>query len=205
MGNQSMRHPTDKRVDPTAGGAAPEPRAVQVAPGELELVRALLNTRNLETGTDLLATLPEARRWLRGTGLLARRDPLLSDDLAPLVALRETVRNALDPTHPHHPRGVARLNAILRSNRAYMQLLPDTSPAVVIPTPATVPDLSPILRSIVMSSVDGALKRLKICVNPHCRWAFYDPSRNISARWCDMSACGNRAKVHRYRQHRLTR
>ena len=42
---------------------------------------------------------------------------------------------------------------------------------------------------------------LKICGNRLCRWAFADRSRNSSRRWCDMAACGNRAKVAR---HRLT-
>jgi predicted RNA-binding Zn ribbon-like protein len=42
---------------------------------------------------------------------------------------------------------------------------------------------------------------LKICGNRLCRWVFADRSRNRSRRWCDMAACGNRAKVAR---HRLT-
>lgn len=42
---------------------------------------------------------------------------------------------------------------------------------------------------------------LKICGNRLCRWIFADRSRNRSRRWCDMAACGNRAKVAR---HRLT-
>jgi predicted RNA-binding Zn ribbon-like protein len=42
---------------------------------------------------------------------------------------------------------------------------------------------------------------LKICGNRLCRWVFADRSRNSSRRWCDMAACGNRAKVAR---HRLT-
>lgn len=40
---------------------------------------------------------------------------------------------------------------------------------------------------------------LKICGNPLCRWVFIDRSRNRSRRWCDMAACGNRAKVARHR------
>jgi predicted RNA-binding Zn ribbon-like protein len=42
------------------------------------------------------------------------------------------------------------------------------------------------------------LKRLKIC--PNCSWLFLDKSRNSSRLWCDMTVCGNRAKV---RQHYL--
>ncbi len=40
--------------------------------------------------------------------------------------------------------------------------------------------------------------RLRACANPECRWLFIDASRNGSRRWCDMAACGNRAKAHRH-------
>ncbi len=40
--------------------------------------------------------------------------------------------------------------------------------------------------------------RLRACANPECRWLFVDASRNGSRRWCDMAACGNRAKAHRH-------
>jgi predicted RNA-binding Zn ribbon-like protein len=39
---------------------------------------------------------------------------------------------------------------------------------------------------------------MKTCRNPACRWAFYDTTRNRSAVWCDMAACGNRAKARSY-------
>lgn len=44
---------------------------------------------------------------------------------------------------------------------------------------------------------DDGVKR---CGNPLCRWVFVDGSRNRSRRWCDMAACGNRAKVARHRR-----
>ena len=40
--------------------------------------------------------------------------------------------------------------------------------------------------------------RLKICGNPQCGWLFLDTTRNASRRWCDMAACGNRAKAKRF-------
>jgi predicted RNA-binding Zn ribbon-like protein len=40
--------------------------------------------------------------------------------------------------------------------------------------------------------------RLKVCGNPECGWMFLDNTRNASRRWCDMAACGNRAKAKRY-------
>jgi len=43
-------------------------------------------------------------------------------------------------------------------------------------------------------------RRLKVCANKHCRWAFYDASRNRSRRWCDSAACGNMMKVRAFRE-----
>lgn len=62
------------------------------------------------------------------------------------------------------------------------------------------------LLTIVLASVaDGTWRRLKAC--PDCRWAFYDNTRNGSKRWCLMAAsgpgsrgCGNIAKVRRHRE-----
>jgi predicted RNA-binding Zn ribbon-like protein len=41
--------------------------------------------------------------------------------------------------------------------------------------------------------------RLKACRGEDCRWVFLDGSRNSSRRWCDMAACGNRAKSASFR------
>lgn len=61
------------------------------------------------------------------------------------------------------------------------------------------------LAVVVLDAVrDGRLGRLKAC--PDCRWVFYDHSRNGSKRWCLMNAagpgsraCGNIAKARRHR------
>ncbi len=41
---------------------------------------------------------------------------------------------------------------------------------------------------------------LKLCHSDRCRWLFFDTSKNSSRRWCDMAACGNRAKARRFRE-----
>ena len=43
------------------------------------------------------------------------------------------------------------------------------------------------------------LSRLRECCGEQCGWVFEDTSRNRSRQWCDMQACGNLAKVRRYR------
>jgi len=49
----------------------------------------------------------------------------------------------------------------------------------------------------------GDPRRIKVCGNPDCRWAYYDESKNRARRWCDDKACGNLMKVRRFRaRHR---
>jgi predicted RNA-binding Zn ribbon-like protein len=48
----------------------------------------------------------------------------------------------------------------------------------------------------LLAGLDRA--RLKFCGNPECGWLFLDTTRNGSRRWCDMAACGNRAKAKRF-------
>ena len=47
--------------------------------------------------------------------------------------------------------------------------------------------------------------RLRICAGRTCAWTFLDFSRKRNRRWCDMSVCGNRAKVQRHYQRSHTR
>ncbi len=50
----------------------------------------------------------------------------------------------------------------------------------------------------------GETGRFRICANDGCRWVFEDTSRGGRRRWCDMTSCGNRAKVRRFRSKRRT-
>lgn len=44
--------------------------------------------------------------------------------------------------------------------------------------------------------------RIRECVDPPCTRLFVDTSRAGSRRWCEMSGCGNRAKVAEFRTRR---
>lgn len=48
--------------------------------------------------------------------------------------------------------------------------------------------------------LSGKLDRVRQCGGESCSWLFLDTSRSGVRRWCDMRACGNRAKVRRFRQ-----
>jgi predicted RNA-binding Zn ribbon-like protein len=47
-------------------------------------------------------------------------------------------------------------------------------------------------------------KRLKLCANPGCGFAFVDTSINATRRWCFMRYCGNRVKVRAFRRRQRT-
>jgi predicted RNA-binding Zn ribbon-like protein len=48
------------------------------------------------------------------------------------------------------------------------------------------------------------LTRLRGCPGEECGWLFLDISKNSRRQWCDMQACGNLAKVRRFRQRQAT-
>jgi predicted RNA-binding Zn ribbon-like protein len=60
--------------------------------------------------------------------------------------------------------------------------------------------LERILCTVVRSAADVLLsnqpERVKQC--GECGWLFYDSTRNLSRRWCDMKSCGNKAKARRH-------
>jgi len=56
--------------------------------------------------------------------------------------------------------------------------------------------------SAVRLLTSDRLGRVRQCAGESCSWLFLDTSRNGLRRWCDMQACGNRAKVRRFRQRK---
>jgi predicted RNA-binding Zn ribbon-like protein len=59
-----------------------------------------------------------------------------------------------------------------------------------------------LLVAAVGAASEGTWRRLKVCRNEGCRWAFYDGSKNRSGSWCTMDVCGSRAKMRAYRRRK---
>jgi predicted RNA-binding Zn ribbon-like protein len=75
------------------------------------------------------------------------------------------------------------------------------SPPALEPRAGGIDSLCGRLVSIAVGAMlDGSWGRLKACRN--CRWAFFDESKNRSARWCSMQLCGNRLKTRAYRRRK---
>ncbi len=65
--------------------------------------------------------------------------------------------------------------------------------------------LGPVARSAatLLTSVERTLVRQ--CANEDCRWLFVDATKNHRRQWCMTTACGNRARVRKYRERQRSK
>ncbi|MFD4258415.1 CGNR zinc finger domain-containing protein [Streptomyces sp. NPDC058534] len=158
------------------------------APGGLELVRALVNTLDVETGADSLDS-PEGRA----------RFGLTADDVPGARELRESLRVTLlaHAGHPPH-RAVTPLGELLRA--APLVVTVDAADGSAALAPAREGSLAArVAAAVAEALVAGTWSRLKACEAADCHWAYYDRSPAGRGRWCSMQVCGARAKMRRYR------
>jgi hypothetical protein len=152
------------------------------APGDLELVRAFVNTWDAEDGTELLASPHDLRDWL------AARD---------LAAPQARVCLELDSEAP------TALDAAARRARLAVRFGQDGGVRVAPEAGGADGAIGRLLAIVAGALQDGTWERLKVCLADDCQVAFYDQSRNRSAVWCDMRVCGNRQKVRSYRERHI--
>ncbi len=177
----------------------------QEAPGELERVRAFVNTLDLGPGIEQLGTPAELAAWLAGHGLLDAGATATRGDLANALELREALRAMLHSHTDGDPipaAAAATLDAAARRARVQLRFSEDCA-GDLRPAAAGVDGALGRLLSIVYDAVcDGTWLRLKACRLDTCEWAFYDHTKNHSGAWCNMGVCGNRAKARAYRARR---
>jgi predicted RNA-binding Zn ribbon-like protein len=180
----------------------------QTAPHALEQVRAFINTRDIELGTDELRGPGELSSWLREHGLIDAGARATDRDLGHAVALREAFRAIV---LAHNDGGEIPAGAVQTLDdavcRARLVLrFRDSGSAVLEPESDGVDAGLGRLLSIVQGAIaDGSWSRLKACRLHTCEWAFYDHTKNRSGAWCNMAVCGNRAKARTYRERHATR
>jgi predicted RNA-binding Zn ribbon-like protein len=180
-------------------------RKRQEAPGQLELVRAFVNTRDIEAGTDDLAGPDRLASWLQDHGLAEAEATADQGDLRRALALREALREILlSHTDGTQPAGTATRILDEIAVRARLALRFDAAGvAAVRPTGGGVDAaLGRLLAVAHAAMADGTWDRLKACRDHGCEWAFYDHTKNHSGAWCTMDVCGNRAKARAYRERR---
>jgi len=172
------------------------------APGRLALVQELVNTLEVELGTDELPDLAALASWLRERGLLATEDTLCEGDLERTRSFREALRTLLDEHAGEAERiaAAAALDAAAPAALLRVAFGVDGAPTLLPATHGLDGALAELLAIIDRAACDGTWQRLKVCAEHTCRYAFYDQSRNRSGSWCTMAVCGNRAKARSYRE-----
>jgi len=117
------------------------------------------------------------------------------------IALRETIYRVFELRAAGKPvadNDFAALSRAIAVAPARAQLARDDGHygwRVAMPAPAAV--LAPVLWSAADLLLDPS-RRIRQCANEKCLWLFVDESKSGTRRWCDMSACGNRAKAQRH-------
>lgn len=166
-------------------------------------MRAFVNTRDIEEGTELLDAPDAVRDWLRGRGLLDDGEPVGAPELRRAVAVREALRTVL-LHNAGHGGDVTRAGQVLdgaaRRGRLRLGFVGGGEPRLVAEGRGADRALALLLAEVDRAHADGTWDRLKACPDPRCHWAFYDHTKNRSGVWCQMGECGNRAKARAYRE-----
>jgi predicted RNA-binding Zn ribbon-like protein len=220
---------------PRRGGIVPGVMAVEQeaparqaviapAPGRLELVRAFVNTLDIEAGTDDLNSPAALATWLREQDLAGpAQSPATQADLRQAIEMREAIREVLlaHVSRQHQPASAPATTTPATSSTGPSGPPASTvaklrSSAMGLPTRLTITDdglvqmmpgghgtaygLAALMLIAADASASGTWERLKVCSADDCRWAFYDRSPTRSGCWCSMAVCGSRAKSRAFRR-----
>ncbi len=172
------------------------------APGDLRLVQAWVNTADRIQGSDLLTGPPALAGWLDQAGLLDRGGELSAGDLERAIGVREAFRVLLAANNGARldPAAVEVLDRA--GHRAMLRVRLAADGAARFEPAAVGLDraFGRLLAIVATAQSEGLWPRLKACVEPACRAAFYDFSPNRAGVWCAMRRCGNRFKSQTYRR-----
>ena len=174
------------------------------APAPLDVLQRFVNSVSFERDEEELSSPEALRQWLAERGLIGPAEQVTEGDLRRAVDVREGLR-ALLFANNGHPLDEAAVERLHRSaSRAGMHLCFETGEPRLEPDAAGVDGaIARLMTAVTQATLDGTWERLKACPEDSCRWAFYDRSKNRSAKWCSMQTCGNMAKARTYRaRHR---
>jgi predicted RNA-binding Zn ribbon-like protein len=152
------------------------------APGEMELVRDFVNTRDLEKGTDRIDEPRRLSSWMAEQGLAPAGLALTGEDVARARKLREALRAMLlaNAGFPLVPEAVEEFNDAARSATVGVRA-GDAGRVALVPAGEGLDRaIVRLLAIVVAAQENGTWSRLKACAE--CRWALYDRTKNRSAR-----------------------
>src|SRR5215211_7228834 len=179
-----------------------EANPAKQAPGRLDLVRRFINSVDFEDGQEEFGSPGALRDWLAERQLMGPEEPVTEGDLRRAIDVREGLR-ALALANNDVALDTAAVACMDRAaSRAGLRVQAASGGAPRLEPDARGVDgaLASLLGIVATAVADGSWQRFKACPRDVCRWAFYDNSKNRSARWCDMGSCGNVEKARAYRQ-----
>ena len=167
--------------------ATPEP-----APGDLEIVQALVNTRRLRPEAEDLKSPKALAAWLAERRLVAAGTEVGPADLQRVRQLRETVRGLLRANAGAELSDgfVAAFDKRVAAASIHMRFRPSGRFDFEASDEGVDGFVDGLYLVIALAQRDGTWRRLKACARKDCRQAFYDASRNLSRVWCT-PRCGN--------------
>lgn len=182
----------------------PWPASLPPAPGDLRVVQAFVNTRDIEEGTDELESPAALEAWLADWGLLAKGPPPGAGDLEQAKEVREALRGLLLANNgaPLDPKTAESLDRAAGEVSLRISVGPDGVADLEPAEAGWKGALARLLELVVVARIEGRWPRLKACPNDECHWAFYDFSKNRSSKWCTMKRCGNLMNARAYRSRK---
>jgi predicted RNA-binding Zn ribbon-like protein len=174
------------------------PAKREPAPGALALVQDFINSTELPGGWDELGDLSLATTWLRAHGFEftpgeAQRRRIVETRLHLRTLLGVNNQQPL-------PEAAATKLAKLLNTADVRPVVGADGVRLAAAADGVDGFLATILAALVESRIDGTFRRLKVCRDDTCQWAFYDNSKNACGTWCSMQTCGSRAKARAYRE-----
>jgi predicted RNA-binding Zn ribbon-like protein len=167
----------------------------------LDLVRDFVNTFDLETSVDRIATPDELAEWYSEEGLVDDLVEPTSQEHTDALAVREAIRQLLlahNGCEDDAAAASATLEAAGQKTRVGLRFV-DGTPSLAPESDGAAAALGQIVAAVAELAATPEWSRLKACRDDHCRVAFYDKSRNRSRAWCSMEVCGNREKARTFR------
>ncbi len=188
--------------------------------GDLALdLTGTLGRRYGGTPVEFLHTPADLHRWLTAAGIADPSAAVDDEDLATAKDLREAIyRLAYAAMSAHSSRRTAvggsgtAAPAPATADRAIVNQAAAVTPPVVriddtgvlVLSGSARASLSLVARAAIVLVTGPSAAQLHECEGPACTRMFLDKSARGTRRWCDMSRCGNRTKVAKFRARQTT-
>jgi len=149
-----------------------------------------------------LSNLPQAKALLQNWGGRPKAAQVLKLALNFRETLLEMVLDA-ERGAAIKPAVIEAINMIMKAEIGYAEVV-RTEEGFEKRFRADFSDAGQLLAPVAEAAADllcyGNLAYLKKCEGADCVLHFYDTTKNHSRRWCNMAACGNRAKMAAFYQ-----